>query len=200
MLQCHQLPSGRAACDSRLESPLPAVKSHPPQPFSLGSSGGPDPLGLLTPLSWLVFSLPGPHHSQASSSEKGVCPDGQLLASPTSSRVTFLVPRATKHTGAREGLQAKPGQEPNSGSALLPQTVAQGWALPWEPEGEAVLSLADPQRTGALYSPGKGEGCWAAWPQARSCEELSVVSSSGSGNNSPLSFLAELAERVFLQG
>lgn len=102
MLQCHQLPSGRAACDSRLESPLPAVKSHPPQPSSLGSSGGPDPLGLLTPLSWLVFSLPGPHHSQASSSEKGVCPDGQLLASPSSSRVTFLVPRATKHTRGPE--------------------------------------------------------------------------------------------------
>lgn len=130
----------------------------------------------------------------------GVCPDGRLFASPTSSRVTLLVPRATKHTGAREGLQAKPGQEPNSGSALLsqrwlwaghcPGSQKERRCCPWLIPGAQVLSTAQ----------GREEGGWAARPQAKSCEELSVVSSSGSGNNSPLSFLAELAERVFLQG
>lgn len=123
-----------------------------------------------------------------------------MLASPISSRVTLLVPRVTKHMGAREGLQAKPGQEPNSGSVPFSHNRAQGWALPREPEGEAVLSLADPQAQVLSTAQGSGEGGWAARPQARSCEELSVVSSLGSGNNSPLSFLAELAERVFLQG
>lgn len=108
------------------------------------------------------------------------------------------------HGAPREGLPGKTGAGAKQWlCALLPPRWL--WAghcpgsqkerrcCPWLLPGAQVLAPAR----------GRGAGGRAAGGRARSCEEeeeVSVVSSSGSGNNSPLSFLAEPAESVSLQG
>lgn len=193
MPQCRQLPSGRAGCDSTLESPLPSITSHP-QHFSLGSSGGLVPWCLGLSSASLVSITPEPPAQTGSLSRWAFACQPHLQPCDPPSAKGHQTHRGQRRSPGKTGMGAKRWL-----CALLPQQWL--WAghcpgsqkerrcCPWLIRNAQVLSTAQ----------GRGGG-WAARPQARNCEELSLVSSSGSGNNSPLSFLAELAERVFLQG
>lgn len=115
MPQCRQLPSGRAGCDSTLESPLPSITSHP-QHFSLGSSGGLVPWCLGLSSASLVSITPEPPAQTGSLSRWAFACQPHLQPCDPPSAKGHQTHRGQRRSPGKTGMGAKRWL-----CALLPQ-------------------------------------------------------------------------------